>query len=83
MYPVHKDSTWTVIDSDGMVNVKAKKRESRMITTDGESFYFEVFSADGYHRYSYGSPHEYSKYKPNIAELRKVIAILHELDAVF
>ncbi|QHV98986.1 hypothetical protein [Spirosoma endbachense] len=79
-----KDSTWTVIEADGSVSVKAKIRQNRsVLISDGESYYFDVFSATGYHNYGYSNPREYLKAMPTIAELQKVVGILDELAPAF
>lgn len=79
-----KDSTWNVVEADGSVSVKAKRRDNPMlIIADGEGYYFEVFSADSYRSAGYGNPREYLKFKPNIAELRKVVTILNKLAVLF
>jgi hypothetical protein len=79
-----KDSTWNVIEPDGSVSVKAKIRRNRSVLIgDGESYYFYVFSATGYHKYGYSNPRGYLKSMPAIAELQKVVGILDELAPVF
>ncbi|QIP11475.1 hypothetical protein G8759_01905 [Spirosoma aureum] len=85
LYPKpQRDSTWNVIESDGSVSVKAKIRQNRsVLISDGESYYFDVFSATGYHNYGYSNPHGYLKAMPTIAELQKVVGILDELVPAF
>lgn len=81
--PPQKDSTWTVVETDGSVSVKAKKIESSVWILDGESYYFEIFSSTGYQGYWYSNPREYIRYKPNIAELQNVVSILNEVVMLF
>jgi len=79
-----KDSTWNIIETDGSISVKAKRKAGgNVIISDGESYYFEVFGTDTYRIYEYGNPREYVKYKPNIVELRHVNTILDEIASVF
>ncbi|MBD2754916.1 hypothetical protein [Spirosoma validum] len=79
-----KDSTWNVVEADGIVSVKAKLRnDTRVLIADGEGYYFEVFSATSYQSASYGNPRGYLEHKPNIAELRKVVTILNKLAVLF
>ncbi|WP_157618646.1 hypothetical protein [Spirosoma spitsbergense] len=79
-----KDSTWTSVDADGSVSVHAKRnRNNNVLISDGESYYFEVFSVNEYRIYSFSNPELYIRYKPNIAELQNVVAILNELATLF
>lgn len=79
-----KDSTWTAVEADGSVSIKAKRRNTNwVITGDGEGYYFEVCSAGTYRSYSYRNPRSYLKSKPNISELQKVVAILDNLAVLF
>ncbi len=77
-----RDATRVVIEADGSINVIANKTEKRMAINDGESYYFEVFSAGSCRQYRYDNPRSYFGFKP-IAELRKVVTILDELDTAF
>lgn len=83
LHPQHKDSTWTGVEADGSVSIHAKKLESSVWITDGESYYFEVFSEKDYRSYGYSNPREYIRYKPNIAELQNVVAILNSMATLF
>lgn len=78
-----KDSTWYIIESDGSVTIKARKTKRSVWFTDGESYHFEVFSANKYLSYSYANPHSYLRAMPEITELRKVVTILDELAVAF
>ncbi|WP_420148497.1 hypothetical protein [Spirosoma sp.] len=79
-----RDSTWYTISSDGTINVHAKKKKNSFIwITDGESYHFEIFSANGSRTYAYINPHGDFRHKPEIIELKKVVSILDELGAAF
>ncbi|GAB3540230.1 hypothetical protein [Spirosoma fluminis] len=78
------DSAWNVIEADGTVSVKAKIRRSKqVIIGDGEGYYFQVFGQNRYHDYEYGNPYIYIKYRPEIVELSKVVAILNDIAQLF
>lgn len=82
--PQSKDSTWTAVESDGSISVHAKKPgEGSVWISDGEGYYFELFTLDGYRCYSYGNPRSYLVSKPKISELQKVVAILDNLTVLF
>ncbi|MCK8495634.1 hypothetical protein M0L20_27460 [Spirosoma sp. RP8] len=79
-----KDSTWNVIEPDGTVSVKAKRKRNKwIIIGDGEGYYFQVFGKDSYHDYEYSNPLGYVKEKTEIIELCNVVAILHDLAPAF
>ena len=78
-----KDSTYITTEQDGSVSVHAKKIERSVWVLDGESYYFEVFGMGSYRSYGYSNPREYLKYKPEISELQKVVAILDKLALAF
>ncbi|GAB3987002.1 hypothetical protein GCM10028807_05620 [Spirosoma daeguense] len=81
--PRHKDSTYTSVEPDGSVSIHAKKQESSVWISDGESYHIDVFSQNSHRRYEYGNPRGYLRAKPKIQELQKIVAILDKLVAHF
>ncbi len=77
-----KDSTRVTIESDGSIAVKANKKAPRFMISDGQTYYFEVFSADSHREYSYHNPVAYLS-AIQLPELQKVVAILDELSTSF
>lgn len=78
-----KDSTWNVIEADGSISVHAKRKKPSVWIGDGESYHFEIFSADGFRMYEYHNPKEYLRHRPDIVGLQKVVSILNELSSAF
>ncbi|AKD58004.1 hypothetical protein [Spirosoma radiotolerans] len=78
-----KDSTWNVIDADGSISVHAKRKKPSFWIGDGESYHFDIFSADSYRMYEYHNPKEYLRQRPDIVGLQKVVSILDELSSAF
>ncbi|GAB3712960.1 hypothetical protein GCM10027592_51840 [Spirosoma flavus] len=83
LHPRHKDSTYTSIEPDGSINVHAKKFESSVWVSDGESYHVDVFGQNSHQQYEHGNPQSYLRAKPKVKELQKFVAILDKLNALF
>ncbi|WP_080059681.1 hypothetical protein [Spirosoma aerolatum] len=83
LHPKHqKDSTWTMVEADGTISVHARKTKSSFIVSDGESYYFETISSTANRMYMYSNPYVYFRNRPDIVELKNVVAILDKLKQV-
>jgi len=83
-YRPRKDSSWISVETDGSVSVHAKRiTDNLLVVSDGEGYHVEVFEANEYRGYGYSNPRIYSKHRPDIVELKKMVAILDEIAALF
>ena len=78
-----KDTVQGGLQADGSFTIKSYKSRPRVIVADGESFLFDVFSANGHRSYSYSNPDDLSRVYPESKELRNILAILNDVSLVF
>lgn len=79
-----KDSTWSVVEADGSINVKANRTAvGNVLIGDGEAYYVEILGYGEYRLYAYSNPKGYYKAEPTIPELQKLTTILTTIESFF